>query len=172
MAPAWLIVCLVLAGCGFEPLYGEREQTAAAEDELELVDVPPIADRVGQLVRIELTNRLTPTQPAPRALYTLPVTLTETRASLAVRKDASATRANLTINATFELQRISDGARLTSGTIRSVNSYDVVDSDYATLVAESDARRRGAKDIADGIVDRLAIFLSNASQTRTGGSTR
>ena len=165
-------MALVLSACGFEPLYGDREQTAAAEDQLELVTVPPIADHVGQLVRIELTNRLTPTQPAPTALYTLPVTLTESRASLAVRKDASATRANLTINATFELYRISDGFRLTSGNIRSVNSYDVVDSDYATLVAESDTRRRGAKDIADGIIDRLAIFLSRTQQTGTSGRAR
>lgn len=171
-APVFLVLCLALTACGFEPLYGDREQTAAAEDLLELVDVPPIADRVGQLVRIELTNRLTPTQPAPPALYTLPVLVTESRVSLAVRKDSSATRANLTINASFELYRISDGVRLTSGTIRSVNSYDVVDSDYATLVAESDARRRGAKDTADQIVDRLAIYLSRAQQIRASGNAR
>ena len=161
-----------LTACGFGPLYGDREQTAAAEDQLELVTVPPIADRLGQLVRIELTNRLTPTQPAPPAIYTLPVKLTESRASLAVRKDSSETRANLTITATFELFRISDGARLTSGAFRSVNSYDVVDSDYATLAAESDARRRGAKDIADGIIDRLAILLSRTQQTGTSGRAR
>ncbi len=165
-APFYAAACLLLAACGFQPLYGDAdEQLAPTEDLLELVDVPPIADRTGQLLRIELTNRLTPTRPAPQPVYTLPIRLTESRANLAVRKDASATRANLTITATYELQRISDGVSLTSGSVRSVNSYDIVTSDYATLVAEQDARRRGAKDIADGIVDRMAIFLSDAQRS-------
>jgi len=165
-------VALILSACGFSPLYGERGPSTVVASQLALIKVPPIDDRVGQLVRMELTNRLTPTQAGSHASYLLPMTLTESRTDLAVRKDATATRANLTINAAFRLLRISDGVVLTSGNIRSVNSYDIVDSNYATLAAESDARRRGANDVAAGIVNRLAIFLSSTQHPRSTGQTR
>jgi LPS-assembly lipoprotein len=165
-------MAIILSACGFSPLYGEHSQSASVVSQLALIKVPPINDRTGQLVRIELTDRLTPTQAGSPAAYLLPVTLTETRQNLAVRKDATATRANLVIRAAFRLLRISDGVELTSGIIRSVNSYDIVDSNYATLAAESDARRRGAKDVADGIVNRLAIFIFSSQHPRSSGQTR
>lgn len=172
LAPVILICGLLLAGCGFEPLYGERNQAVATERLLNRVAVPPIENRVGQLARIELTNRLTPTRPAPTPLFTLNVKLGESKTNLAVERDSSATRANLTIDAAFELKRISDGAKLTSGSVRSVNSYDILQSDFATLAAEQNARRRGAKDVADGIIDRLAIYLRRNQDTLLTGQAR
>ena len=169
LGPVILICGLLLAGCGFEPLYGERNQAVATESLLNRVTVPPIENRVGQLARIELTNRLTPTRPAPTPLFTLNVKLGESKTRLAVERDSSATRANLTIDAAFELKRISDGAKLTSGSVRSVNSYDILQSDFATLAAEQNARRRGAKDVADGIIDRLAIYLRRNQDTLLTG---
>lgn len=160
---ALLVVALFgLSACGFEPLYGDQDHGAATEDLLSRVAVPPIADRLGQLVRIELTNRLTP-RPALEPLYVVSVTLNESRQGLAVRRDASATRANLIITATFELAPTGGGESLMSGSIRSSNGYDILTSDFATLAAENDARRRGARDIADAIVDRLSVFLSRVS---------
>ncbi len=115
---------------------------------------------------------MTPTRPAPPSAFTLIVKLNESKASLAVEKDSSATRANLTIAASFVLKQNSDGLELMTGSVRSVNSYDILLSDFATLAAENDARRRGAKDVADGIVDRLAIFLSRNQQRLSGGPAR
>lgn len=153
---------LGLTACGFEPLYGEQDHGAATEDLLSRVSVPPIADRLGQLVRIELTNRLAP-RPAPEPFYVVTVVVTESRQGLAVRRDASATRANLILSARFDLAQIGGSDSLLSGEIRSVNGFDILVSDFATLAAEKDARRRGARDIADAIVDRLAIFLSRTA---------
>jgi LPS-assembly lipoprotein len=172
LASLLLVGTLLLVGCGFEPLYGEREQAVATEDLLSRVEVPPIADRVGQLVRIELTNRMTPTRPVPVPAFALVVVLSESKANLAVQKDSSATRANLTIAANFTLKQIGSGQELTSGSVRSVNSYDILQSDFATLAAEQDARQRGAIDVADGIVDRLAIFLLRNQSALTSGRAR
>jgi LPS-assembly lipoprotein len=163
---------IILSACGFSPLYGEHSQSTSVASQLALIKVPPINDRTGQLIRIELTNRLTPTQAGSPASYLLPVTLSESRTNLVVRKDAAATRVNLTITAAFRLLRISDGVVLTTGNIRSVNSYDIVDSNYASLAAESDARRRGAIDVADGIVNRLAMFISSSQHPLSSGQTR
>lgn len=153
---------LVLGACGFEPLYGEKERGIETEALLSQITVPPIADRLGQLVRTELTNRLNP-RPAPAPVYSVSVTLTESSQGLAVRRDASATRANLIINASFALSAISGGEPLVSGEIRSINGYDILTSDFATLAAEKDARRRGARDVADAIVDRLSIYMSRVA---------
>lgn len=150
---------LSLAGCGFEPLYGEKDQGRATEALLAQIAVSPIADRLGQLVRTELVNRLNP-RPAPAAQFSVSVDLSESSQGLAVRRDASATRANLIINAHFTLKAISGGDTLLKGEIQSVNSYDILTSDFATLAAEKDARHRGARDIADGIIDRLSIHMS------------
>jgi LPS-assembly lipoprotein len=167
-----VVGCLTLAACGFEPLYGDRTDAAATEDILAFVDVPPIANRTGQMVRIELTNRLTPTRPSPPSRYTLNVKLTRSKTSLAVKNDASATRANLTITASFKLLLNSDSTVLTKGSVRSVNGYDILLTDFATMSAEADARRRGAKDISDGIVDRLAIYMARNAQALSGERVR
>ena len=167
-----IAACLLLAACGFEPLYRENRNALNTEELLEFVDVSPIADHTGQLVRIELANRLTPTRPVPDPRYRLEVELSESRTDLAIQRDASTTRANLTIRAGFRLLRIRDGKLLTDGTIRSVNSYDILLSDFATLAAESSARKRGAGDLAEGIVDRIAIFLSRAQESSATGRSR
>jgi LPS-assembly lipoprotein len=156
---------LLLAGCGFEPLYGENENTPATNELLEFIEVLPIEGRIGQLVRIELTNRLSPTSLRPEPLYMLIVDLDENKVGLAVQKKSGVTRANLILTGTFTLKQASTKDRLFTGNVRSVNSYDILLSDFATLASESDARKRGAKDMADGIIDRLSIFLLRTQDT-------
>lgn len=158
----------MLSACGFEPLYRTADRGAETEQLLSRIEVPPIADRLGQLVRTVLNDRLKP-RAAPQPLYAVVVTLTESTQGLAVRRDASATRANLIVNATFTLSDISGGENLLSGKIRSVNGYDILTSDFATLAAEKDARRRGARDVADAIFDRLAIYMSRVANQAPAG---
>lgn len=169
---AFLVIGLLgLTACGFEPLYGDQEQGTPTEDLLSQVSVPPLEGRLGQLVRIELTNRLTP-KPAPAPVYTVNVELTKSKQGLAVRRDATATRANLIISATFALTFVGETEKLTSGVVRSSNGYDILRSDFATLAAENDARRRGARDVANEIVSRIAIFLSRAAKQTTAPTQR
>ena len=167
--PFIVLACLWLSACGFEPLYGENQDGFSTDELLQFIQVSPIEDRTGQLLRIELSNRLTPTRPIPEPIYALLVTLNESKAGLAVKKDASTTRANLTITAQFQLVEIGSGEVLTQGTVRSVNSYDILLSDFATLAAEADARERGTRDLSDGIVDRISIYLSRAQDAATTG---
>lgn len=115
------------------------------------------------MLRIELANQLTPKGPPRVAAYVLNVTLTESKQSLGVRKDATATRANLIITANFDLFDKQADKRLLAGTVRSINSYNILDADFATLSAESDARRRAARDLATEIQSRLGIFLSQST---------
>ena len=47
---------LIISGCGFKPLYGTPESGESASLELASVRVDPIPDRVGQILRNELTD--------------------------------------------------------------------------------------------------------------------
>jgi LPS-assembly lipoprotein len=150
----------LLTGCGFTPLHGQQKAGASATAALQQISVPPIPERLGQLLRIELTNQLTPNGQPRSPAYVLSVSVTESQQDLAVRRDATATRANLIITASFKLREVQSDEIVLSGAARSVNSYNILDADFATLSAESDSRRRASRDLATEIRSRLGIFLS------------
>ena len=156
-----VLVSAAAGACGFQPLYGDRA-TAAGAAELAEVRINPIRDRIGQQLHNFLRDRLNPLGPPRRAHYVLNVTLTESKRELAIRKDEIATRANLTLTAAFQLRDQATGAVLLENNLQSTNSYNIVTSDFATLSAENDARRRAARELSDGIKTRLAVFFARA----------
>ena len=72
-----------------------------------------------------------------------------------------ATRAKLTLQTNFILGDVATGMTLLIGTARSVNSYNIVDSDFATLSAESNAIDRAVREVSDAIKIRLSLFLAS-----------
>ena len=160
LAGIGLLVCAAAAstGCGFRPLYGKGSGSDVAA--LSTVYVETIPDRIGQKLRNHLQERLSPKGPARRTYFILKVTLTESRRNLAIRKDETATRANLVITANFELidNRRAQNGKFT-GIATSINSYNVLQSDFATLSAQRDARDRALRTIADEIRLRVAAAI-------------
>jgi LPS-assembly lipoprotein len=159
-------LALVITGCGFQPLYSERGPGNAAA--LALIEVDPIKDRVGQKFRALLQEKLSPKGPPYRPGYVLVVTLAESRRGLAIRKDESATRANLVLSATFSLRPTGVGfynvaALPFSGSVTSTNSYNVLQSEFATQSAETDARDRALRILAEEIRLRIAMALGSRS---------
>ena len=153
---------MVVAGCGFQPIHGER--SAASSAGLANFDIALIADRTGQMMRNELLQQMQPLGAVPSPRFGLGVNLTESLTNLAIRKDNFATRANLTLVAQFSVVSRTDGSLLFSGQARSVNSYDILTSDFATLSAHTDAQRRAVRQLALDIKERLAVWL-----VQTGG---
>lgn len=155
-----------LAGCGFQPLYGQngKGQAAAAKgttlSDMAYVKVAAIPDRVGQLVHNHLRDRIHPKGTANRPVFRLSTTLSESREGLAFQQDNSATRYNLRLSAQFTLTDTRDGAELLRGSFRAISAYNVVRSDYANLVSLKDARRRAAHSVAEGIENRIAVYFS------------
>jgi LPS-assembly lipoprotein len=151
---------LMVAACGFRPLYGTRGASSVSAAELAAIQIDPIANREGQLVRNNLLDKLQPQGPAAKPLYRLAVSLTILRENLGVRIDETATRANLTMAAGYSLVDLASGERIMSGNSRTVSSYNILDSDFATVISENDAIRRTAADLSEEIKTRVAIFLS------------
>ena len=156
------MMMLALAGCGFQPIHGER--SAASGAGLAQFDIALIADRTGQMMRNELLKQMQPRGAVRAPRFGLRVTLTEALSDLAIRKDDVATRANLTLIAEFSVVDRADGSHMFAGRSRSVNSYNILTSDFATLSARADARRRAIRQLALDIKERLSVWL-----VQTGG---
>jgi LPS-assembly lipoprotein len=154
-----------LAGCGFRPLYGDGGGASARQ--LAQIEISRIPDRTGQRLRNLLIDRLTPEGEPSRPDFRLNVSVVESVAELAVRKDESATRASLSIRATFYLTYIGGKEELMHrGFASSINSYNRLTSDYATLAAEDDARERALRAIAEEIRLRIAAALQTPGAFR------
>ncbi|MGB0630685.1 MAG: LPS assembly lipoprotein LptE [Alphaproteobacteria bacterium] len=155
-------VLLVLTACGFQPIHGER--SAASSAGLAHFDIGLIADRAGQMMRNELLQQMQPRGAVQAPRFELSMSLSETLTDLAIRKDEVATRANLTLTARYSVLNRADGSLVLSGQARSVNSYNILTSDFATLSARADARERAVRQLARDIKERLAVWL-----VQTGG---
>lgn len=155
------IAVFVMAGaCGFEPLHKAR--SGGASRSLATIRIELIKDREGQILRNLLLDRLSPHGPPERPAYLLKVNLGESKLSLGIRRDQTATRANLLLTANFSLKRISDEKEVLSGVVSSTSSFNLLRSEFSTLSAEQGARRRSLKDISDEIRTRVAIFLGRS----------
>jgi|DewCreStandDraft_4_1066084.scaffolds.fasta_scaffold00053_206 LPS-assembly lipoprotein len=148
-----------LSGCTLTPLHGpglgERVNPALAAIE---IDAPHT--RLGQILAGELRRELDPAGLAPPPRHTLVVRLEREKSPLAVQLDDVTTRFDLTLAARFDLVRKADGRILYRSAVRRVASYNVVRAPYATLVAEQDAERRAAKELAREIRTRLAVHFA------------
>lgn len=153
-----IFVVLLLGACGFRSLYG-TDATADAPGELATIKVNPIADRLGQQLRNNLLDLLNPRGRPANPRYFLTVRLDQSTQRLAIEKDAFATRANLRLLAKFSLQDPDSLEIVVSGKILMVSSYNILDSEFATLMAEKDAKARAAREIAHDIRTRLAAFF-------------
>ena len=150
---------LLLAGCGFQPLYGQRQDATAAE-RLAAIRIEPLPDRSGQILYNHLSNGLTPLGRPSSPDYVLGVDLQEDAEELAFRSDETATRVNLTLTASFALTPAAGKDPVFQGVSRTTTAYNILASPYATLASEADARDRALRDIAREIRTRLAAFLT------------
>jgi LPS-assembly lipoprotein len=163
------------AGCGYRPVYGERGaataagQTASVQESMNQVQIRPIRDRTGQLLRNDLVDRITPNGQASAARYVLEVRLDEREQALAVRRDETATRANLQLIARYQMRDTVSGTVLTSGISRATTSYNLVQSEFATQSALRDARRRGAQLVAEDIALRIAAYFNRVTNDPNKG---
>lgn len=161
LSAALLVAGLSLAGCGFSPLYGERSASSVATPELAAIQIDSIPNREGQIVRNSLLDKMQPRGAAPKPLYRLQIGVSLARESLGVRIDDTATRGNLTMNASYTLIDLASGKPLMSARSRAVSGYNILDSDFATVISENDAIRRTAVEVSEEIKTRVAVYLSS-----------
>jgi len=154
-----------LNGCGIRPLYGKRSESpgateAMAQTKLLLVRAKePKYDHLGQVLHNNLLDRINPSGRPRAPRYALAVNISVNREETGLQITEQATRARLTVRATFTLSEITGRKQVLAGTERSINSYNIVDSQFATQSAEHNAEERAVREIDDAIKLRLAVYF-------------
>jgi LPS-assembly lipoprotein len=159
------------SGCGFKPLYGDSGAVGApgVQSSLQQVAIAPIQTRTGQILRNFLIDRMSPRgQPGGGAGYSLTIRLAIQKQELGIRRDETATRANLIMTAIYRLTEQSSGATVFQALSRSVTSYNILDNEFSTVMAERDARSRGAEQLADDITTRVALYFNRTKRPVAG----
>ena len=158
MKQGLLIACasLVLAGCGFHPLYGNGK----VAPQLASVYVEPLGERDGYELRNQLIDLLGSDGREAGKAYRLRLTLNEASNGVTLQNDATVTRYNDTLTATYVLTD-AKGTEITRGSQTSLSSFNVSTSPYSTVAVQQDSDRRAADDIADRIRMDLGVFFSS-----------
>lgn len=156
-----LMLSLGLPGCGFKPMYGvdATSSSPGAVDKMAAIDIRPIPDRLGQVVRNELVDAITPRGKPEQPVYELGLTVGEEREDVGIRQNAAATRANYRMSAKFELRDIATDTVILTGTTWAETAFDIVQQDYPTVIAQQDAQKRLAVELAEEIRTRIAVFF-------------
>jgi LPS-assembly lipoprotein len=163
-----LVLLLLVAGCGYHPLYAQRgAEGGTVTNELAAIKINAIPDRIGQQLYNMLRDGLNPQGKPEKPIYELSVRLSERNERLFYEEDATATRSNLTLRASYRLARADTGEIVTQGVSRAQTAYDILAANtaFATVTSEDDARTRSAHMISEDIRARLAIALSARADT-------
>jgi LPS-assembly lipoprotein len=162
------VIALVAGGCGFHPLYGSGPTSGALQNTFAQIYVEPVHDlsvaNTGYDLRNSVIDSLGATSGA--AQYHLKLTMTQTTQGIALQNDASITRYNDTLTVTYSLVDMATGKEVTKGTETGLSAYNVVQSPYASLIAQQDADRRVAQDVAERIRLDLGVYFDRQRTAR------
>ena len=133
---------LLLAACGFQPMYAP----AGGGNAIGPVQIGEIPGRAGHTLRTELSRILAVENDGTPPMQ-LEVTLVENVAQLGIRRDESATRAELRLTANYVLTPATGQGRVMRGSVVSTANYDIPTAAFGEIAAQDDARDRAAETI-------------------------
>jgi LPS-assembly lipoprotein len=148
---------LAVAACGFSPMYAPA---GAGGPAIGPVQVSMIQGESGHVLETELDRILAvENNGAPPAR--LDVTLQEQITPLGLRRDESATRAQLqlTANYVFTPPNADERAAI-RGSVVTVVTYDIPTAAFGEISAQDDARERAAETMAERFRAELALRLA------------
>lgn len=159
-----LLTVFALSACGFRPLYGTGGLTTmengTVRAQINDIEILPIPNREGQYLYNELLDRLYLRGIPQDAAYTLAVApISERLIDLDITKTATATRAQLTLSTSFTLKDNRSGEMLLERDLRTISSFNILDSRFTTRISEQSTRENALKDLARQIETQLALYF-------------
>ncbi len=170
---AVLALSVLLAGCGFHPLYATPDlPKGGMRGKLSSIYVEPVPERVGFQLRNQLIDLLDGQGQAAGARYILRVNLTTKSEAIGVQSQTAPggvtqtaiTRYNDKLTAEYDLVDPGTNQVVAHGVETGLSSYNVLASPYATLAVQQDSDRRAAEDIADRIRIDLAVWFAQQAK--------
>ena len=159
------LALLLLSACGFQPMYAT---SATGGPAIGPVEVAQIDGKAGHVLRTELDRILAVERRAGEEPMLLQITLLEQVTTLGIRRDESATRAELRLIANYVLTPPNNG-RVMRGSVFTVVNYDIPTAAFGEISAQDDARERAAETMAQRFRAELALRMA---QARTEGAGR
>lgn len=171
------ILTLMVSACGFEPLYVEKTSgdgmwyynnkfDTDIVYEMSQVKVEGATDRIGQMVKNELIDNLTPHGVPQRAKYFLKLEpIKSRRTEQALRDDITATREKVKYTLKYSLWSKEKGS-LVSGKSWIFLSYDLLDNPYSTTMDKKKVEKDGAKILANDISLRIGAYFHSVKTKR------
>ena len=152
--------CLLLAACGFEPMYGARDGSSANQ-ELASVAVAEQKTRLGQLIRNEVLSTIAPVGQQAAQRYVLEI-LPRPQDEVVIQGfDTDVLRRSIRIEAAFRLIEAGTGTELYTARTFAQAAYDRTGTPFSNLQARTSAEERAAKEIGADIATRLAAFFAS-----------
>jgi LPS-assembly lipoprotein len=153
---------LLLTSCGFQPVYGDLSHNPATASALSNVAIANIPNRDGQALRNHLIDRMYGKARPQSPTTKLEISLHSYTINLGLQKDATTTRQEYNLTASYVLKN-NDGKILLSGDVRSIVSYNKLEAQYATVAAQQSAIDRAIAEVGEQIVNRISLYLSETS---------
>jgi LPS-assembly lipoprotein len=158
-----MVAALVLAGCGYRPMYGSSATSPGVAGSLSSISIPEPTDRTGQLIRNELISSMQTGRGEDKYMLNLTTTLADN--GVILDKQPSVGRQAILITTTYELVDRSTGKVLTKGTTFARVPYDTVRQPFADMQAQKDATERAAREVGADIRTRLAAYFAKQPQS-------
>lgn len=151
---------MLLTGCGFSPVY-RHDSSSSVRQYLAQIEVAQISGYLGLQLRNRLNEKTSPTGAVDVPRFRLSVVLESSTEAVLIQLNNTATRQNLWMNASFTLTDLSSGATVFKGNTVSVGSYNVVNTEFATISAENNAAERAVREIGEEIFDLLVVHFNS-----------
>jgi LPS-assembly lipoprotein len=153
---------LILAACGFTPMYGSGTGSSgvSAPQGLDKVDIALIPDESGVYLRNLLIDSFYRGGYPSSPTHVLEVeNLREHEYSLDITRESEATRKQIRLSATLVLTDRATGKPVLTRTLTAITSYNVLGSQFTTRVSENDAREAALTDLARQIEIQTALYF-------------
>jgi LPS-assembly lipoprotein len=155
---------LWLAACGFQPMYAPAGSAGGVA--IGPVEVAQIDGKAGHVLKTEL-DRILSVENNGAAPALLEITLQEQVTPIGIRRDESATRAELRLIANYVLTP-ADRSRVMRGSVFTVVNYDIPTAAFGEITAQDDARERAAETMAQRFRAELALRMAQARDEGAG----
>lgn len=155
-----LALLLLLAACGFSPIYGNHGGgKPAVVDSLSVVYIDGIGGQYGQFLRNKLMDRFYYHGRPEKPQAFLSVSIQSSESGLGIQKDATTSRSQLELTASFVLKDDMNNTLL-KGAARSIASYGKLDAQYGTLATQRNAYERALNEVSEQITARLSLYYA------------
>lgn len=159
-----LIAVLLLAACGWKPMYGDLgkpEQNSTAEARLDQIEISMIPDAEGVYLRNALIDRFYKNGYPVSPLYHLSFgKLIEQKSDFDITVESETTRRQLRLKGRLKLVDLQTREAVLERDLVAVTSFNVLGSEFATRVSEADAREAALNDLARQTELQLSLYFN------------